>query len=244
MTAMPMLPQGTFLVTGATGRLGPAVVAALAGAGARGLLLACRRDLPRAQALVDEARRAGVPLVSAVAADLATDEGVDRCVGAAFDLGLPVAGMVHLAGSNPRGSADTLPRAALREALSVQVEAGVLLASRLSARAAPGASFVFAGSRAAAFPIPGNLAYAAAKTALGGAVRTLAAELGPRGLRVNAVEPGIIGADRVEEVRNLGFPVPLGRPGREEEVARAVLFLLSDAASYVSGAFLPVAGGI
>jgi 3-oxoacyl-[acyl-carrier protein] reductase len=86
---------------------------------------------------------------------------------------------------------------------------------------------------------PGVPAYAAAKAGLEGLVRQLALEYGPRGIRVNAVAPGLIGA---EDIPDAAAGYPLGRTGTPEEVAEAVLFLAG--AGFITGAVLPVDGGL
>ncbi len=91
--------------------------------------------------------------------------------------------------------------------------------------------------------------YAGSKGAVDTLTLGLAKELGPAGVRVNAVRPGLIETDihasggQPDRARRLGAGTPLGRPGRAAEVAEAVVWLLSDAASYTTGALVDVAGG-
>ena len=113
-------------------------------------------------------------------------------------------------------------------------------------------SIVNVSSHQAQRPVRGASAYATAKAAVEGLTRALAVDYGPRGIRVNAVALGSIATERSnslspeeaaefeEEIRLLQ---PLGRMGRVDEVASAVAFLLSDAASFINGVILPIDGG-
>ncbi len=116
-----------------------------------------------------------------------------------------------------------------------------------------GGSIVITGSIGAVLALPGNVVYAAAKAGLRQVARILAAELLPRRIRVNVVSPGPTETEifkrgaslaQIEAVRStLGGAVPMKRMGEPEEVARAVLFLASEEASFINGVDLNVDGG-
>jgi NAD(P)-dependent dehydrogenase (short-subunit alcohol dehydrogenase family) len=114
---------------------------------------------------------------------------------------------------------------------------------------APGSSIAITTSIQAFSPSEPLLDYAATKAALNNFMVNLAALLGPKGIRVNAVAPGPIWTPLIpatfdeEKVKGFGRDTPLGRPGQPTEVAAAFVFLASDEASYVSGTVLGVTGG-
>jgi len=113
-----------------------------------------------------------------------------------------------------------------------------------------GGAIVNISSITATHSAPGRTAYASAKAALHGLVRSLALETARDGITVNLVEPGLVLTERVLEAipestrAALVASTPMGRPARAEEVAAAVGFLASERASYVTGATLPVTGGL
>jgi NAD(P)-dependent dehydrogenase (short-subunit alcohol dehydrogenase family) len=98
--------------------------------------------------------------------------------------------------------------------------------------------------------VPGLNAYTAAKHGVVGLTRALGTDLAPHGIRVNAVAPGLVESPMTRRYlsqpqlrRNMERSIPLGRIGRPEEIARAVRFLASDEASYITGSVLVVDGG-
>lgn len=113
----------------------------------------------------------------------------------------------------------------------------------------PGSSVVNIGSAVATVGMATGAHYTASKAALIGLTRSLAKELGPRGIRVNTLAPGIIETDQAarltpERRKQYESMLPLGRLGRPEEVAEVALFLASERSSYVNGATITVDGGI
>ena len=112
-------------------------------------------------------------------------------------------------------------------------------------------SIVFMSSMTALIGMPQVIAYSAAKSAYLGMVRTLACELGPNAIRVNAIVPGWIDTPMLarainndeERKQRILTRTPLGRFGRPEDIGWAVAFLSSPAAQFITGAVLPIDGG-
>jgi NAD(P)-dependent dehydrogenase (short-subunit alcohol dehydrogenase family) len=128
----------------------------------------------------------------------------------------------------------------------------VFALSREVARQMPaGGSILNISSMASQYGIPKVIAYTASKSAVEGMTRALAVELAPLGIRVNCIAPGFIQTDMSaralasdpERVQKVLGRTPLGRLGSTEEVAEAAFFLVSDAASFITGVVLPVDGG-
>ncbi len=187
------------------------------------------------------------------AADLADADAIKRFVGAAAGTLGPIYGLVNCAAVAADGLLATLAPKHISDMTSVNV-VGTLLVTREVVRsmlAAPqsGGAIVNVSSIAAAHGYAGLAAYGATKAALDGFTRSLARELGPRGIRVNSVAPGFVSTEMnrslTEEQRSqIVRRTPLGRLAEPADVAAAVLFLLSDDARLISGQVLAVDGGL
>ncbi|MDL9935851.1 3-oxoacyl-ACP reductase FabG1 [Gordonia sp. ABSL1-1] len=108
---------------------------------------------------------------------------------------------------------------------------------------------IFLGSVVAMSGVPGQVNYAASKAGLIGMARSIAREVGSRNITANVVAPGFIDTDMTAEMEDKYIEmakqaIPLGRTGKPEDVAAVISFLASDAAGYISGAVLPVDGGM
>jgi 3-oxoacyl-[acyl-carrier protein] reductase len=234
-------------VTGAAGGLGRAIVAELAAAGVQ--VGAC--DLPEALAggaAAGAAASAGFDLRDADAVRRGVAE-ISAALGG-LDAVVANAGVVDTV-----HRADRFPLEAWQGDLDTNLTGQFLLAQaawpdlRASAKAGGSPAIVFVSSAAAELGLPGQAAYAAAKAGVAGLGRTLAAEWGPRGVRVNVVMPGMIGTPKVRALPPpvldaLCGQVPLGRVGEPAEVAAAIAFLLGPAGGYVHGQVLRVDGGL
>jgi len=243
------------LVTGASRGIGRATA-----------LLAAARGWPVAINYRNDARSAAetaaqVQKRGAAATAIRGDVSVEADVVAMFaraqaDLG-PLRGVVINAGiTAPAMRLADMSADRLRRMFEVNV-LGAYLCAREAARAlsrsrgGSGGSIVLLSSGAARLGSPGTYVdYAGSKAALDTLAIGLGKELGPEGVRVNAVRPGLVETEihattgDPDRARKLGAATPLGRPGRPEEIAAAIVWLLSDSASYVTGSVLDVTGGL
>jgi NAD(P)-dependent dehydrogenase (short-subunit alcohol dehydrogenase family) len=248
------MAEGLMVVTGGSRGIGAAI--AMLGAN-RGytILLNYAGDAEAASGIVNRISRNG-GRAHAVQADIGSEEGVLHLFKSADAMGLPLAGLVNNAGVTGGFSRlDALLDEVLRRVLAVNVSGCFLCAReavrRMSSRhGGRGGSLVNISSIAAKLGGAGEwIHYAASKGAIDTLTIGLAREVASEGIRVNAVAPGLIdtglhaAAGAPDRLGRLAPGIPLGRAGTTEEVAEIVLWLMSPAASYVTGAIIPVGGG-
>lgn len=243
---------GLLLITGASRGIG-AATARLAAKSGYVVGINYRADEAAARRVRDSITAAG-GRACLCAGDIATASGVDEVFESVDASGVPFAGLVNNAGvvgAIEPFTAYTEQR--LRQTFDTNVIGALLCAreaiERLLAHGQGGA-IVNVSSAAARLGSPHEfIDYAASKGAMDTFTLGLAKEYAARGIRVNAVRPGLIRTDihasagAPDRVERLAPQIPMERAGDAEEVARAIVWLLSDAASYVTGTLLDVAGG-
>ncbi|WP_055689659.1 SDR family NAD(P)-dependent oxidoreductase [Streptomyces prasinus] len=239
------------VVTGGGRGIGAAVCLRLAQEG-HDVVVGHLRDASAAERVAEGVRAAGARAVT-VRGDTSDEADVERLFDVAErELG-PVTGLVNNAAvTGPLGRFADAGTATLRRVVDVNLMGTLLCARRAVQLMTPRGegAIVNISSGAATLGSPGEYVhYAATKAAVDTLTVGLAKELGPVGIRVNAVAPGVIDTEMhaamgaPDRARRAGAAVPLRRPGQPEEIAAAVAWLMSPDASYTTGAVLRVAGG-
>ena len=248
------MAQKTILITGGSRGIGRAA-ALLAGQRGWSVGVNYARDEAAAGDVVDAIKRAGGKAIA-----LRGDVSVEGDVVVVFDGAIralgPLNGVVVNAGVvAPTAKLADMSVERMRRVFEVNT-LGAYICAREAARhmslsrGGRGGAIVLISSAAARLGSPGlYVDYAGSKGAIDTLTAGLSKELGPEGVRVNAIRPGLIETDLhasggdPERARVLGATAPMGRAGTASEVGEAIVWLLSDAASYCTGAILDVAGG-
>jgi 3-oxoacyl-[acyl-carrier protein] reductase len=243
------LRDRVYLVTGGSRGLGRATADALVGDGARVVIGA--RD---PAAVAGAARELGMASAVGVAVDNADPAAPGRLVAAARESFGRLDGALISVGGPPGGTVAGTPDDAWRAAFESVFLGAVRLAVGVAAELADGGSIAFVLSTSVRSPIPDLAISNGLRPGLAGVAKTLADELGPRGIRVNGLLPGRVETGRTRELdalrgdpaqvrADLSARIPPRRYGTPEEFGRVAAFVLSPAASYLSGAMIPVDGG-
>lgn len=242
-------PQPILIVTGGSRGIGAAVAVGAARRG-YGVAINYKGNRKRADAIVSEIVEAGGKAI-AIQGDIAHEPDVERLF-AETDKALGrVTALVNNAGIlGPLGRIDTVPGPGLAELFAINVLGAMLCAreavkSMSTKRGGKGGAIVNMSSALARLGGAGEtVPYAATKGAIETFTFGLAQEVVGEGIRVNAVAPGVVDTEihPAGRMTRLGPALPMKRPGRPDEVANAILWLLSPEASYVSGAILSVSG--
>jgi 2-deoxy-D-gluconate 3-dehydrogenase len=231
----------TALVTGGNGGLGRAIALAYRDAGARVVVTGRDPDKNRAAADLDV-----LPL------DVRDERGVEGAVRAVVERFGRLDVLVNNAGIFRAASVLDLSEEGWDEVLDTNLKGAFLCAkhaARAMVAAGGGGKIINVGSMYSVFGHPASIGYTASKTGVVGLTRSLAAELGPHGIQVNALLPGwfttdmnagLPGSPRGEEIRRR---TPAGRWGEGQDLAGAAIFLASRASDFVTGTAIPVDGG-
>lgn len=239
------LRKKRILVTGAAGGIGAAIATSLVEAGA----IVALTDID-GQGL--EAARQRTGAAAAIPGDITDETAVSGIFAAVSERLGGVDGLVNNAGTAEKlGGTRRQALSDWRKVIDVNLQ-GPFLAAREAARHIHGGgAIVNIASVAGLCAFPASNSYSVSKAGIVMMTKTLALDLTRYGIRVNAVAPGVIDAPMARTIlgeAEEGFTpmiqrIPMGRLGRAEEIAHAVRFLLSDEASYITGAILPVDGG-
>lgn len=237
----------TVLVTGAAGGIGSEVARTCIELGARVVLTDIRQDALEATLAALPASQTGEPNMC-FAADLTDADQLKNLVDACPTLD----GFVCNAGVMKLTPVQFITDEELTRIQKINLNAPMLLTRMLlkKKRIAKGASLVFTASAAGVYRVSiGNGIYATTKCGIDAFMRTVALELGPKGIRCNSVNPGmvetaLIGSFTEEEKERERLNYPLRRFAQPKDVAYGVAYLLSDASSFVTGTALKIDGGM
>lgn len=238
------------LVTGASGGIGEAIAIRLVEAGWQ-VAVHYQHQQVKAQAVASALNAIAEGSAEIFRADIASEVEVVNLVSEVINVFGHIDGLVNNAGIiTPVGTLRDVTQARLERLFAVNITGSLLCAKAVLEHMGEGAAIVNMSSAAARLGSANQfIDYAASKGAIDTFTIGLAQEVAPLGIRVNAVRPGLIAtelhakAGDAERTERLKHSIPMQRVGEAREVAEAVCWLLSDAASYVTGSIIDVAGG-
>ena len=243
------MSRPVLLIAGGSRGIG-ASTARLAGARGYDVAVNYNTNANAAAGVVDAVKKSGGKAV-AIQGDMAIEADIERVFDGAADKLGPITHFVHSSGIiGDYSRLDEADTKKIKEVLDLDTFGAMLClracVQRMSTKhGGKGGSVVMLSSMAAVIGGAGECVwYAAAKAAIDALVIGVSRETAKEGMRINAITPGVIDTDiqppgRIERV---GPMLPMGRPGKADEVAEGIMFLLSDAASYINGANLRVSG--
>lgn len=247
------MTRGVCLITGASRGIGAACASQAAAAG-YDVVVNYLRDEASAKEVAGQVIAAGQS-ARTVKGDVSRPEDIETIFSAADETGLLAAFINNAGVVDVSQRVDEMSPERLQRMFAINTTGAMLCAAaavrRMSTRhGGGGGNIVNVSSAAARLGSPGQYVdYAAAKAAIDAFTKGLSLEVAAEGIRVNAVRPGIIDTDihasggQPDRVAQLRGSVPMGREGSTGEVANVIMWLLSDSASYVTGAIVDVAGG-
>lgn len=248
------LSDRVYVLTGATRGLGGATAEALVADGAR-VVVSGRRQEGVDAAVARLAGIGGEGCVVGVAADNADPDAAARLVATARDTWGRLDGCLVSVGGPPGGAVTAMTDEQWTGAFESVFLGAVRVAREVAAGLGEGGSIAFVLSTSVRQPVAGLAISNGLRPGLAMVAKDLADELGPRGIRVNGLLPGRVATERVAELdaatgdreaaeAAMRAQIPLRRYGRPEEFGRVAAFLLSPASGFVSGAMVPVDGGM
>ena len=238
------------IVTGASKGIGASIAQHLAEAGAA-VAVNYASSKEAAERVVSEITAKGGRAI-AVQGDVSRQSDVERLVAETLRAFGRLDILVNNAGAYEFASLEAVTEAHVRRLLDVNVLGPLLASKAAAARFNGGGSVINISSVVGQMPVPNASVYSATKAALGAITRSLAAELGPRNVRVNAIAPGMVetegwhaaGFAESDLRKQVEAQTPLGRIGQPRDIAPAVVFLASDDAAWITGETLLIAGGV
>ncbi|KAM5377479.1 hypothetical protein ACJZ2D_004848 [Fusarium nematophilum] len=249
-----MFKNRSYCITGAASGIGRAVAIQLASEKASGLALS-DVNIKGLNETADECRRLGVQNILATKLDVRNRDGVESWIEEAYRVFGRLDGAANVAGV-AGGNGDTVIESIVQEdwdrTMGVNVNGVVnCMRAQLPRLTQPGGAIVNVASTSGKRGLPHNAAYATSKFAVIGLTESAAGEYAKKGIRINALLPGPIDTKIFRNGEAMGLfdsdmlsrDTLLGRLGKAEEVAKVLCFLLSDDASYVTGAHWNVDGG-